>query len=653
MDTKYAASGKLAAGKDAAVLVKFLDGIADREFVVKLASAKDKKVVGSKTLDYRWSEIICLQRGVTVAPAQYSIADKGAKDELRISVWLSTNKWDGAVEATSPGSTAAASHPSLRSYSYAQPKLAYCRVVLLQLEPSSKSCKAPLKDGASYYVHCQMGGEQHWWTPPLPHPSPYNNIENTPLNCHAFGRRQFWFAADQVDPDSLTFTVMVRPPRAVGATKEPSYDVLGSVVVPMDGNGPKLKNGQKHHDGRFMLVKSGDELGLVLHAAVWIDRNYHVFDDLDSYTSDRSPTVKRLNASALGIAELDVTIERVEALVPIKKQKDVWTTDPYCVAKYGNKFCKTHTAAAKFGASADPKFNHTYKWEAIGYKPKPFPTNANAYNDPSISVLTHTDFGENFTWEVYDPNTVLTIGVFDNSNVVAVEGKKDEEGKKKKVEDMNIGKVKVPISTLLIYKSYKRVFPLFVVHPELGPQARIMGMLHVTIQLVPRSLGGFLFTYFTPPLPSIHYLQGVPPLEKMPEIRRSAVALEVKNLARSDPPLGGNVVRYMTTPEQGFSRRVLLTNIARLCSASGLRAPLLLVGLVLSRSSLTTSWLVSVLLTILLLWPFLIIPLILSTFIVVGLVNLATWASWSSSKPSFTHPLHLLDLVAHQVTSFT
>ncbi|CAH9084366.1 unnamed protein product, partial [Cuscuta epithymum] len=631
------AGGKLAGGRDAAVLVKFLDGIADRIFAVKLASVKDKKLGGSLVLDYQWSGIIRLQRGETEAPAPYGITVDGARVELMISVWLSFHEWDGAVEAPLPGSPAGAVIRSHPSYTYARPKLAYCLVVLLRLEPS-KSCKAPLQDGASYYVHGQMGGHQQW-TRPLPQPSPYNHIDATPPNCHAFGRTRLWFPVDPSDRESLTFTVVVRPP-PVGATKEPPCTVLGSVVVPMDDKGPKLKDGQKQHDGRFMLVKSGDkdELGLILHAAVCIDKGYHVFDDLDSYTSDRSPTS---TASALGIAQLHVSIERVEALVPIKKRKDVWTTDPYCVAKYGDKWCTTRTAPAKFGASADPMFKHMCKWKE----------NKLEVYDPSISVLTHAAFGEKFTWEVHDPNTVLTIGVFDNSNMVAVEGKKDEEeGKKKKVEDKNIGKVKVPISTLLMYTRYETVYPLFAVHPELGPQVRMMGMLHVTIELVPRSLGSFFVSYFTPPLPSAHYLQGVPPLEMMPEIRRSAVALEVKKLATCDPPIGGNVVRYMTTPEQGFSRRVLLTNIARLYSACGLRALLQLLGLVLSRRNQMTSVLVSVLLTLLLLCPFLIIPLILSTSIYVGLVNLAAWASWSSTKPSFTHPPYLLELVSFQTT---
>lgn len=48
-------------------------------------------------------------------------------------------------------------------------------------------------------------------------------------------------------------------------------------------------------------------------------------------------------------------------------------------------------------------------------------------------------FNEQYTWEVYDPATVLTVGVFDNGQL-GEKASSDKDGK--------IGKVRIRLSTL-------------------------------------------------------------------------------------------------------------------------------------------------------------------------------------------------------------
>ncbi len=104
-----------------------------------------------------------------------------------------------------------------------------------------------------------------------------------------------------------------------------------------------------------------------------LDGGYHVMDESPNYTSSNRPTAKQLWRPALGIVELGIL--GANSLLPMKSTKDKWgSTDAYCVAKYGPKWVRTRTICESFS----PRWN------------------------------------EQYTWEVYDPCTVLTVGVFDN-----------------------------------------------------------------------------------------------------------------------------------------------------------------------------------------------------------------------------------------------
>jgi Ca2+-dependent lipid-binding protein len=99
-------------------------------------------------------------------------------------------------------------------------------------------------------------------------------------------------------------------------------------------------------------------------------------DESPNYISDTRVTARQLWRPSLGVLELG--IHGANNLLPMKTTKDnQGSTDAYCIAKYGPKWVRTRTIFESF----NPRWN------------------------------------EQYTWEVYDPCTVLTVSVFDNRYV--------------------------------------------------------------------------------------------------------------------------------------------------------------------------------------------------------------------------------------------
>lgn len=118
--------------------------------------------------------------------------------------------------------------------------------------------------------------------------------------------------------------------------------------------------------------KGGSFLGRI-HLRLCFDGGYHVMDESPNYISDTRPTARQLWRPSLGI--LEVGIHGANNLLPMKTTKDNrGSTDAYCIGKFGPKWVRTRTIFESF----NPRWN------------------------------------EQYTWEVYDPCTVLTVGVFDN-----------------------------------------------------------------------------------------------------------------------------------------------------------------------------------------------------------------------------------------------
>jgi Ca2+-dependent lipid-binding protein len=153
-----------------------------------------------------------------------------------------------------------------------------------------------------------------------------------------------------------------------------------------------------------------------IHLRLCFDGGYHVMDEAAHLSSDLRPTAKQLWKPSIGVLELGIL--GAKNMLPMKTKGGRGTTDFYCVAKYGQKWVRTRTIIDSF----NPKWN------------------------------------EQYTWEIYDPCTVLTLGVFDNWHIYM----NNSDKKSSELKDVRIGKVRIRISTLESNRVYTNSYPLLV-----------------------------------------------------------------------------------------------------------------------------------------------------------------------------------------------
>ncbi|XVF42651.1 hypothetical protein PTKIN_Ptkin01aG0381700 [Pterospermum kingtungense] len=230
-----------------------------------------------------------------------------------------------------------------------------------------------------------------------------------------------------------------------------------------------------------------------VHVKVCLEGGYHVLDEAAHVTSDVQASAKQLAKAPVGL--LEVGIRGASNLLPVKtKDGTRGTTDAYVVAKYGPKWIRTRTILDRFS----PRWN------------------------------------EQYTWDVYDPCTVLTIGVFDNGRY-----KRDEVGKSGK--DVRIGKIRVRLSTLDTNRVYLNSYALAVLLPN---GAKKMGEIELAIRFSCSSWLSVIQAYGTPMLPRMHYIRPMGPAQQ-DILRHTAMSIVTARLARSEPPLGQEVVQFM------------------------------------------------------------------------------------------------------------
>ncbi|KAK8279989.1 hypothetical protein V6Z12_D09G146700 [Gossypium hirsutum] len=229
-----------------------------------------------------------------------------------------------------------------------------------------------------------------------------------------------------------------------------------------------------------------------IHMRICLEGGYHVLDESTHYSSDLRPTAKQLWKSSIGVLELGIL--NAHGLMPMKNKDGRGTTDAYCVAKYGQKWVRTRTIIDSFA----PKWN------------------------------------EQYTWEVFDPCTVITIGVFDNCHL---HGGDKAAGAK----DTKIGKVRIRLSTLETDRVYTHSYPLLVLHPN---GVKKMGEIHLAVRFSCSSLLNMMHMYSHPLLPKMHYLHPLT-VSQLDSLRHQATQIVSMRLGRAEPPLRKEVVEYM------------------------------------------------------------------------------------------------------------
>ncbi|KAJ0111376.1 hypothetical protein Patl1_00420 [Pistacia atlantica] len=328
------------------------------------------------------------------------------------------------------------------------------------------------------------------------------------------------FVAAEPFEDPLILSVEDR----VGSNKD---ETIGKVVIPLNtvekraddrAIRPRWCNIEKSMSAAMDEdQKKKYKFASRLHVCVCLDGGYHVLDESTHYSSDLRPTAKQLWKPSIGVLELGIL--NANGLHPMKTREGKGTSDTYCVAKYGHKWVRTRTIID----SLSPRYN------------------------------------EQYTWEVFDPATVLTVGVFDSCHV-------GSNGHK----DMKIGKVRIRISTLETGRVYTHTYPLLVLHPS---GVKKMGELHLAIRFSSTSFTHMMYLYSRPLLPKMHYVR---PLSVMQQdmLRHQAVNIVAARLSRSEPPLKKEVVEYMSDVDSHlWSMRRSKANFFRLMTVfSGLIA---------------------------------------------------------------------------------
>ncbi|KAK8617241.1 hypothetical protein V6N13_080159 [Hibiscus sabdariffa] len=496
-----------------------------------------------------------------LAPQWYRLEDRKGESKVRgevmLAVWMGTQADEAFPDAwhTDASSVSGEGVYNIRSKVYVSPKLWYLRVNVIEahdLEPHDKS-QLP-----QAFVKAQVG----------------NQILKTKV-CPQKTTNPMWnedlvFVAAEPFEEKLYLTVENK----VTSAKD---EVMGRIILPLTIFEKRLDH-RAVHSKWFNLEKfgfgvlEGDKrhelkFSTRIHLRVCLEGGYHVLDESTMYISDQRPTARQLWKNPIGI--LEVGILSAQGLQPMKTKDGKGTTDAYCVAKYGQKWVRTRTIIESFS----PKWN------------------------------------EQYTWEVYDPCTVITLGVFDNSHLGGSGGKNDSR----------IGKVRIRLSTLETDKIYTHSYPLLVLQPS---GLKKMGELQLAVRFTCLSLAHMIYLYWQPLLPKMHYLHPFT-VNQLDSLRYQAMNIVAVRLGRAEPPLRKEVVEYMLDVDSHmWSMRRSKANFFRIVSLfSGLIAMSKWLGEVCYWKNPVTTILVHVLFFILICYPELILPTMFLYMFLIGIWN--------------------------------
>ncbi|XP_073040784.1 FT-interacting protein 1-like [Primulina eburnea] len=532
---------------------------------------KDKEMVGRD--DYLGRVVFDLNEIPTrvppdspLAPQWYRLEDRRGEGKVRgeimVAVWMGTQADEAFTESWH--ADAASVHGegvfNIRSKVYVSPKLWYLRVKVIEAQDVVPNDRSRLPE---VFVKVQVGSQ----------------VLKTVI-CPARTANPMWnedlvFVAAEPFEEQLLLTVEDQ----VHSSKD---DVLGRISLPLSTVEKRLDH-RPVHSRWFNLEKYGfgsieadrrNELKFSsrIHLMMCLEGGYHVLDESSMCISDQRPTAKQLWKPPVGI--LEVGILNAQGLLPMKMKDGRGSTDAYCVAKYGQKWVRTRTILSNFS----PKWN------------------------------------EQYTWEVYDPCTVITLGVFDNCHLGT-----EKPGASGAARDSRIGKVRIRLSTLEAHRTYTSSYPLLVLHPT---GVKKMGELQLAVRFTSLSLSHMIYIYGHPLLPKMHYLHPFT-VKQVENLRYQAMNIVATRLSRAEPPLRKEVVEYMLDVDSHmWSMRRSKANFFRVMALlSGIMSTNHWFGDVCQWKNPITSVLVHVLFLILIWYPELILPTIFLYMFLIGIWN--------------------------------
>ncbi|KAK8963620.1 hypothetical protein KSP40_PGU015095 [Platanthera guangdongensis] len=340
-------------------------------------------------------------------------ADGKARGEIMLAVWMGTQADEAFPEAWHADAAAVQGEGvySVRSKVYVSPKLWYIRVTVIEAQDL-----LPLDANRppEFTAKIQLG----------------NQILKTRVSptrsLSPMWNEDMVFVAAEPFEEMLVLTIEDR----VSSAKD---EIMGRLVLPLTGVEKRLDH-HPVHSRWFNLERYGGflepdprrrELRFAsrVHLRVSLEGAYHVMDESTMYISDTRPTARQLWKHPTGV--LEVGILGAAGLSPMKTRDGRGATDAYCVAKYSQKWVRTRTILDSFG----PRWN------------------------------------EQYIWEVFDPCTVITLGVFDNCHLGGGGDGGNNNGNKPPAKDSRIGKIRIRLSTLETDRIYTHSYPLIVCNP--------------------------------------------------------------------------------------------------------------------------------------------------------------------------------------------
>ncbi|PIA47121.1 hypothetical protein AQUCO_01400074v1 [Aquilegia coerulea] len=501
-----------------------------------------------------------------LAPQWYRLEDKkGEKNcgEVMLAVWMGTQADESFSEAwhSDAHSVSQEDLSNTRSKVYFSPRLFYLRMHVIEAQDLVPSDRGRAPD---VFLKIQLGNQLR-----VTRPSSIRSV-------NPVWNEELMFVVPEPMDELIIITVEDR----VGPNKD---EILGRLILPVGVARPRFDH--KMVDASWFNLESpshsSTEEGNLnsekkkevrfaskIHLRLCIDAGYHVLDEATHYSSDLQPSAKQLQKPIIGILELGIL--SAKNLHPMKTSSGR-ATDAYCVAKYGNKWVRTRTLIDTLA----PRWN------------------------------------EQYTWEVYDPCTVITIGVFDNCHI---NGHKDDS------KDQRIGKVRIRLSTLETDKVYTHYYPLLALHPSSG--LKKTGELQLALRFTCTAWVNMVSLYSRPLLPKMHYIQPIP-VRHIDWLRHQAMQLVAARLARAEPPLRRETVEYMLDVDYHmWSLRRSKANFNRIMSLlSGIVAIGKWFDDICNWKNPMTTCLVHVLFLILVCYPELILPTVFLYLFVIGIWN--------------------------------
>ncbi|XP_072957376.1 FT-interacting protein 3-like [Typha angustifolia] len=499
-----------------------------------------------------------------LAPEWYKLVDKKGewiKGELMLAIWNGTQADECFPYATHaddiPTDSSIQTH--IRGKVYHAPTLWYVRVNIIEVQDIVPSDKNRF---AEVLVMARVGNQ----TLKTKHCQ-----SRTP--SYQFNEDLLFVAAEPFE-EELQLSVVDH----VGPDKD---EVLGHVRIPLGEIARRLDNRPVRPSWRD-LKRPGlinvdqlkeEKFASKINLRLCLEGGYHVLDESIHYSSDLRPTSRQLWKQPIGLLELGIL--NADGLHPVKTKDGRGTCDTYCVAKYGRKWVRTRTIIGNLS----PRFN------------------------------------EQYTWDVHDHGTVLTIGVFDNCHLSEKSSSSSSNGQR----DTFIGKVRIRLSTLQTERVYTHSYPLLVLQ---NSGVKKMGELHLALRFSATSFVDTLYSYSRPLLPKMHYIHPLSIIQQ-DQLRHQATQIVAQRLSRMEPPLRKEVVEYMSDAHAHlWSMRRSKANFFRLMSVfSGLLAVGKWFNDVCTWKNTITTILVHFLYLMLVVYPDLILPTICLYLFLIGLWN--------------------------------